>query len=137
MFLITTPAVLFPVITLILLAYTAKLIHLEGLVRTMKVKFQNSKEPEILQEVINLKKRIYIIRNMQGCGVACLLFCSICMMLLFVNLTEAAKITFSVSLIMLLCSLLFCFREVLISANALKIQLKGMGEEGLAKAQRR
>ena len=126
MFSVTTPAILFPATSLILLAYTAKLLHLAHLIRTIKVQFQQSKKPELLKEMENLKKRIYLIRNMQTFGVSCLFFCSVCMLMLFANLLDVARVCFNLSLLMLLCSLFLCFKEILISANALKIVLKGV-----------
>jgi len=129
MFTITTPAILFPATTLILLAYTAKLVHIGGLVRLLKGRFLVDKDPEVLKEMRNLYKRIYLIRNMQAFGVGCLLFSSVCMIFLFANQLDAAGICFSISLLMLLCSLFLCFREIQISATALKIELRGIGEE--------
>lgn len=123
-FSVTTPAILFPATSLILLAYTAKLLHLGSLVRVLKNKFKEEKHPDLLKEIKNLKQRIFLIRNMQAFGVCCLLFCSICMLSLFANFFLAAKISFGVSLLMLLLALAYCFREIQISATALQITLE-------------
>ncbi|WP_207534245.1 DUF2721 domain-containing protein [Desertivirga arenae] len=128
-FSVTTPAILFPATSLILLAYTAKLIHLGSLVRALKNKFQQQQQPGLLKEMENLKKRIFLIRSMQAAGVCCLLFCSTCMLCLFANWLLAAKISFSISLILLLMALACCFREIQISATALQIALQELEED--------
>ncbi|WP_207420967.1 DUF2721 domain-containing protein [Desertivirga brevis] len=127
-FTVTTPAILFPATSLILLAYTVKLLHLGGLVRALKNKFQEEQQPDLLKEMENLRQRIFLIRNMQAFGVCCLLFCSICMLCLFADWFLAAKISFSISLLMLLLALAYCFREIQISATALQIALEELGE---------
>ena len=127
---ITTPAILFPATTLILLAYTAKLIQTGTLMRSLKNKAMKSKAPKLLLEIKNLRKRIYLIKNMQISGVGCLFFATLCMLMLFANLIKPAGICFSISLLMLLLSLFFCFREIQISTNALKVEL-GKENDGL------
>ena len=124
MFDITTPAILFPAISLILLAYTAKLLHLGNLARNLKVQYFQSRDKTILEQIANLRKRIYLIRNMQFCGVGSFFFSVLCMLFLFFNETETAMGVFGISLIFLLAALYFSFREVQMSATALRIELK-------------
>lgn len=127
---ITTPAILFPATTLILLAYTAKLIQTGSLMRALKNKAVENCSPKLLQEMKNLRKRVYLIKNMQVCGVTCLFFASLCMLMLFANLVIPARICFGISLLMLLISLFFCFREIQISTKALNVEL-GNEDDGL------
>ena len=123
---ITMPAILFPAISLILLAYTVKLIHLGGLVRTMKSQYMQSHNQALLSQLANLRKRIYLIRDMQALGIGSFIFSVFCMLLLFVGYLEIAKYSFGVSLVLLLIALYLSFREIYISAAALKIEIEGM-----------
>jgi len=130
---ITMPAILFPAISLILLAYTVKLIHLGGLVRTMKSQYMQSHNEALLSQLANLRKRIYLIRDMQALGIGSFIFSVFCMLLLFVGYLEIAKYSFGVSLVLLLIALFLSFREIYISAAALKIEIEGLekvNEEG-------
>ena len=125
---ITMPAILFPAISLILLAYTVKLIHLGGLVRTMKSQYMQSHNEALLSQLANLRKRIYLIRDMQALGIGSFIFSVFCMLLLFVGYLEIAKYSFGVSLVLLLIALFLSFREIYISAAALKIEIEGIGQ---------
>ena len=124
---ITMPAILFPAISLILLAYTVKLIHLGSLVRTMKSQYMQSHNQALLSQLANLRKRIYLIRDMQALGIGSFIFSVFCMLLLFVGYLEIAKYSFGVSLVLLLIALFLSFREIYISAAALKIEIEGIG----------
>ncbi|MBC7913657.1 MAG: DUF2721 domain-containing protein [Pyrinomonadaceae bacterium] len=122
-FSISTPAILFPAISLLLLAYTNRFMALASLIRSLKSQYQESHNPNLLGQIINLRKRIYLIRNMQACGIASFFLCVICMLLLFSNYQTVAKYTFGFSLILLLVSLYLSLREIQISIEALNIEL--------------
>jgi len=124
---ITMPAILFPAISLILLAYTVKLIHLGALVRTMKSQYLQTHNQALLSQLVNLRKRIYLIRDMQALGIGSFIFSVFCMLLLFAGYLEIAKYSFGVSLVLLLIALFLSFREIYISAAALKIEIEGIG----------
>lgn len=120
---IATPAMLFPAISLLLLAYTNRFMSLASLIRSLKNQYVASQKPNLIGQITNLRKRIYLIRNMQACGIASFGFCVICMILLFNDNQPVAKYAFGLSLILLLISLLLSFREIQISIEALKIEL--------------
>jgi hypothetical protein len=63
---------------------------------------------------------------MQALGVMSLLAGIICMFLLFLNWTILANYTFVLSLILLISSLSFSIREIMLSINALNLVLKDM-----------
>lgn len=120
---ITTPALLFPAISLLLLAYTNRFMTLAGLIRNLKNQYFESQNPNLIGQISNLNKRIYLIRNMQACGIASFSLCVISMLLLFNNYINIAQYTFGLSLILLLISLYLSFREIQISIEALRIEL--------------
>jgi hypothetical protein len=120
---ITTPALLFPAISLLLLAYTNRFMAMASLIRSLKNQYIESHNPNLIGQISNLRKRIYLIRNMQTCGIASFFLCVFCMLLLFNDNQLVAKFAFACSLILLLLSLYLSFREIQISIEALKIEL--------------
>lgn len=125
---LTTPALLFPAISLLLLAYTNRFLTLATLIRSLHAKYKEDPHDVILGQIRNLRKRVILIRNMQAFGVLSLLLCVVCMFLLFADHQVAGRITFGVSLILLILSLALSVYEIQISVNALKIHLSDMEE---------
>lgn len=125
---LTTPALLFPAISLLLLAYTNRFLALATLIRTLHAKYKEDPHDVILGQIKNLRKRVILIRNMQAFGVLSLLLCVVCMFLLFANEQIAGRYTFGLSLILLIISLGLSVFEIQISVKALKLQLSDMEE---------
>jgi hypothetical protein len=121
---ITTPAVLFPALTLLLLAYTNRFLALSSLIRKMHETYQANPSPVILPQLRNFRRRIVLIRNMQACGVASILCCGICMLLLFAGQTTAGHIAFAVALLLLVTSTILSLCEIWISVDALNHLLR-------------
>lgn len=128
---LTTPAVLFPAISLLLLAYTNRFLAIANLIRNLKMQYTSNHDPNLLEQISNLRKRIYIIRNMQGFAIMSFFMCVLSMWLLFNNTQDFAKYIFGFSLLSLMISLYLSFREIQISVNALKIELSDL-EESIA-----
>jgi hypothetical protein len=122
-FTITTPALLFSAISLLLLAYTNRFLALASLVRSMKVLYEENHSENLLEQLLNLRRRIFLIRNMQGFGIVSFFFCVLCMFLLYYNQLVIAQYIFGLSLFLLMISLYLSFREIQISATALKLEL--------------
>ena len=74
-------------------------------------------------QIKNMRKRVHLIKHMQGIGVASLFLCVLCMFLLFSGQNELGKYVFGLSLIMLLISLILSLREIAISVDALELHL--------------
>ena len=88
---LTTPAVLFPAISLLLLAYTNRFLALASVIRKLQRRLQKA-APDfrgIRHQIENLLWRIRLVRNMQFCGVLSLLLCTVCMFLLFLGFITA------------------------------------------------
>ena len=119
-----TPALLFPAISLIMLAYTNRFVVIANLIRELYA--QHTKEPSEItfKQLANLRKRMRIIRNMQIFGGISFFFSVLSLLLLFASLDLSAKIAFGISIIMLLISLFLLIMELQISVHALNIQLK-------------
>jgi hypothetical protein len=127
-FSLTTPAVLFPAISLLLLAYTSRFLAISSLIRDLKEKFTENKEERIIGQIRNLRRRIFLIRNMQFMGVSSLLLCVISMYFIFENRPITAKNIFGVGLLFLIGSLLISLREIHLSVVALNLEMKDIEE---------
>lgn len=120
---LTTPALLFPAISLLMLAYTNRFVVLAGLVRELYGEFKQEDSEVIARQIINLQIRIEVIKNMQIFGALSFFFCVVCMFLLFAGCEVLADITFGISLVLLLISLALLVKELLLSIDALEAHL--------------
>ena len=123
---LTTPALLFPALSLLLLAYTNRFLTLANLIRELHRRYQTEPDPSVAGQLANLRRRVYIIRDMQALGIASLFGCVLCMFLLFAGQMLAGELVFGGALVLMLLSLAFSFWEILISVDALKLQLRDM-----------
>ncbi len=121
---VTTPALLFPAISLLLLAYTNRFLTIATLIRSLHKDYRENPDQILLGQINNLRKRVYLIKHMQGIGVASLFLCVLCMFLLFAGQIELGKLTFGISIILLMVSLILSLREITISVDALELHLK-------------
>jgi hypothetical protein len=126
---INTPALLFPAVSLILLAYTNRFLAIASLVRNLGKEYQTSHNHNIIKQIHSLKRRLEMIRYMQAFGVLSLLTAIFCMFLLFVELAIVAKYIFGLSLLLLMISLSFSIREIMVSINALNLVLTDIYSE--------
>ena len=125
-----TPALLFPAISLIMLAYTNRFLALSSRVRNLHDKYQNQEQKHIIHgQIKNLRYRLKLIKNMQALGVVTFLGCILCMYLIYVQFMLAANIVFAISLISFSASLLLSLLEIQLSTKALELELSDM--EGL------
>ena len=125
---ITTPALLFPAITLLLLAYTNRFVALATLARGLRHRYMASPDLDkaILGQIKNLKSRLLLIRNMQALGIASFFSCVLCMVLMYLGKQQVADYIFGLSLFLLLGSLLLSFIETQISTRAINIELSDL-----------
>lgn len=125
-----TPALLFPAISLIMLAYTNRFLALSSRVRSLHDKYQSQEQKHIIHgQIKNLRYRLKLIKNMQALGVVTFLGCILCMYLIYVQFMLAANIIFAISLLSFSASLLLSFLEIQLSTKALELELSDM--EGL------
>lgn len=122
-FSISTPALLFSAISLLILAYTNKFLALASLIRQMIEQYGKSSDINILKQINNFQLRLKVIKYTQIFGVISFLFCVISMFLIFVRKLIPAEISFGLSLIAIFISLLLSLQEIFISIGALNIEL--------------
>ncbi|MDN3205832.1 DUF2721 domain-containing protein [Algoriphagus sediminis] len=126
---LSTPALLFSAITLLMLAFTNRFLAIANLIRSLHKTYMDSMEQEILvEQIANLRKRLSLIKNMQLFGIISFLLCVVCMYLLFRGFTEAANWVFVGSMGALLVALALSLIEIQISTKALNLELKDMEE---------
>lgn len=127
---ITTPALLFPALSLLLLAYTNRFLTLAGLIRSLHEEYKRDPTRIVKGQIANLQRRIVLIKAMQIFGVLSFLFCVITMGLLFFGLLIPGEIVFALSLAAMLISLALSLAELSISVRALNLQLSDLEEQG-------
>jgi hypothetical protein len=126
---LTTPALLFPAISLLLLAYNGRFLALASLTRDLHTRYRSDPDQRTRQQLDNLRYRIGLIRTMQIFGVASFFACVLCMFLLFAGLEAPGTWVFGASLILLLISLAFSLRELTVSIDALMVEISDLGEK--------
>lgn len=125
-----TPALLFPAISLLLLAYTNRFVALANLVRRLHSDFKSKEDQQmIIKQIQSLRKRIKLIKYMQGLGVFSFLNCVIAMYCIYSNWVAVAKAIFALSLLSLLTSLIISLVEIIKSTNALELELSDIEDE--------
>lgn len=123
---LSTPALLFPAISLLLLAYTNRFLGLATLVRSLHATYEAAPKPNVLGQIANLRRRLFLIRDMQFVGVLALALCTASMLLVYVGFALVAKGLFAFSLVCLLGSLALSLREIAMSIGALDLQLNSL-----------
>src|SRR5258706_14423880 len=127
-FSINTPALLFPAITLLMLAYTNRFLALATLIRKLHAKYKLVPEERTIvhEQIKNLKRRLVLIKQMQAAGIFSFFLCVLSMLFVYFEYEVLAFTTFGLSLGFLLLSLALSLNEILISTRALEFELKDM-----------
>jgi hypothetical protein len=124
-----TPALLFPAISLLLLAYTNRYLALANLVRRLHDEYNREHKNSVLvRQIRSLRQRINLVRYMQGLGVFSFVCCVITMYCIYSVWTEAAKYIFAVSMLSLLASLIISLIEITQSTKAIELELSDIEE---------
>jgi hypothetical protein len=125
----TTPALLFPAISLLLLAYTNRFLVLAQLIRQLNSREGGQVRDMVKRQIKNLRQRMFLIRSMQLWGVISFVLCTLSMFLLFMQWVIAGQYAFGASLASLLLSLLVSLYEIQISCHAIEIELETMEKQ--------
>ncbi|MEA1079348.1 DUF2721 domain-containing protein [Marinobacter qingdaonensis] len=132
---LTTPALLFPAISLLLLAYTNRFLVLAQLIRQLKQMDTEEDHALIARQISMLRKRIVLTKRMQAFGVLSFLMCTVSMFLLFLGSELPGAVAFGISLVLLSLSLLYSFYEIQLSTNAINVELANFEARKEASAQ--
>ncbi|MFS4417963.1 DUF2721 domain-containing protein [Maribacter sp. 2307ULW6-5] len=123
---LSIPALLFPAISLTMLAYNARYLAIAALIRQLYEKYRESSSQPLERQIFQLRRRLIIIKNMQASAILSFLLSAITMFLIYVEVGFWANVVFGGSLLFLMLSLLLSLREVQLSTKALEIQLANM-----------
>ena len=123
---LSIPALLFPAISLTMLAYNARYLAIAALIRQLHQKYQETASESVGLQVKKLNKRLTLIKNMQAAAIFSFLLSVMTMGLIYLKLATWANLIFGVSLLALITSLVLSLIEVQISTKALAIQLRDM-----------
>ncbi len=133
-FSISTPALLFPAVSLLFLSYTNRFLALSALIRKLHDDWlhQRALAEEVTRaQILNLRSRLNLIRIMQVFGALSLLLCVFSMLAMMLALQAAAIVIFLLALLLMAVSLIALVREASISGGALDIFLnQASAEEG-------
>ncbi len=125
-FTLTTPALLFSLLSLLMLAYTNRFLGIASLVRALHADYRKTGDVSLREQIRNLRRRLKLIKHMQINGTMSILACSISMILFFYGDATLAQVAFLISLLTLIISLSISLWEVAISVQALDLHLKDM-----------
>ena len=123
---LSIPALLFPAISLTMLAYNARYLAIAALIRQLHGQFMETQATPLKRQIESLGKRLNIIKNMQATAIISFLLAAVSMFLIYVEKMVFANIIFGISLVFLMVSLVLSLIEVQLSTRALGIQLKNM-----------
>jgi hypothetical protein len=121
---ISTPALLFPTVSLLMLAYTNRFLALAAIIRKLHADWKTSPDPIFLAQIKNLRHRLQLIRDMQTMGILALLLCVVCMAMLLMGCPLAARWVFGTSLFLMVVSLCLLLWEIQLSGGALTLHLR-------------
>lgn len=124
-----TPALLFPTISLLFIAYTNRFLAIATLIRKLKEKYLEEPNDLLMEQILDLRKRLVLIRNMQRLGVISITLCIICMFLIYFDCQAAAKFVFGAALVFLFLSVFNSLREIQVSINAINLELQEILEK--------
>ncbi|CVI66735.1 MULTISPECIES: DUF2721 domain-containing protein [unclassified Alistipes] len=127
-FTLTTPALLFSAVSLILLAYTNRFLAYAQLVRTLRERYRENPSRVTRAQIDNLRRRLHLTRTMQILGVTSLFLCVVTMFMIYIGLSAVSAYVFGVALVCLIGSLGVSIREIQISVRALDLHLHDMEE---------
>lgn len=127
---LSTPALLFPAIAILMLGYINRYLGTAGVIRNFKKDYDSGyKHVDVAWQLRILKKRIGLIRWMLLFGVKSLIMACLSMFLLFAELQTAGKFAFGLSLAIMVLSLLLSLYETALSNKSLLIEVDDILEK--------
>lgn len=123
---VSTPALLFPAISLLFLSFTNRFLHLSALIRQLHKDWLADGNALLRAQIENLRRRLMLIRAMQLLGAISLLLCVVSMVAIIASLQGLAIPAFTAALLLMGGSLACLCYEVWISGGALRILLNAV-----------
>lgn len=128
---LSTPALLFPAVSLLFLSYTNRFLALSSLIRKLHTDWMKSPDQcgaATLAQITNLRHRLTLIRWMQVSGALSLLLCVTSMSLMLYEFSKSGTVCFALALGLMAVSLIALVKEASVSGGALNILLNETGK---------
>jgi len=128
---ISTPAILFSTVSLMMIAFTNRYLAIANLIRELHDKFRQNTDinSNYVAQIKHLHRRVYIIRNLQFIIVSSLLLSAISMLFIYLQYQPVAQVLFFLALLLQILALILSIWEISISIHALKIELSDMEDQ--------
>ena len=118
------PALIFPAISLLFLSYTNRFLGLTGVARKMLAEHLANPQPHWEVQLINIRRRLHLIRKMQLLGLASFILAALSMGALVHDYPRLGDGLFASSLGCFIVSLTFCVHEITLSIAAIEVEFK-------------
>ncbi|MEI6746619.1 MAG: DUF2721 domain-containing protein [Methylococcaceae bacterium] len=122
---ITTPALLFPAITILFLAYSNRFLTIATRIREKHADFNKTHSPIAQKQIASFRRRLRFIVAMELFAVSGIISCTVAMGFIFFNL-QLGNFAFCISIVFITLSLFASIIELLLSTKALNIELEDM-----------
>ena len=124
----TVAALMFPAIPLMMTMYSNRFHTLSALIRQLHDKFAFEKKvpPELEKQLHVLNKRTNYLKYVMGFSSFGFLFNMLTVLLLYLNLTLYARLSFALCCVCMIISIFLFLQEVRMSNEALKYHLSDM-----------
>lgn len=131
---LTTPALLFPGVAILMLGYVNRYIGTAGVIRTFKKDYDAGyKHVDVVKQLRILRKRIGLSRVMLASAASSLLLASLSMLLIFEKSQDAGEVVFGLALLGMIISICFSLYETALSNKSLLIELNDIFKKEKAK----
>lgn len=122
---ITTPALLFPAIAILMLGYINRYIGTASLIRTFKKDYDTGYvHVNLVNQLKVLSRRIELSRHMLTFGALALMLACASMFLIFANQQNLGNLAFGLSLASMIISLFISLYETHLSNTSLFIEIE-------------
>ena len=121
---ITTPALLFPAIAILMLGYVNRYIGAASVIRAITKDYSTGhRRVQVVEQLQIMQKRIRLFRYMLEIGAFALAMACLSMFLIFVDKQQAGNLVFGLSLVAMITSTLVSFYETVLSNQSLNIEI--------------
>lgn len=121
---ISTPALVFPALSVLMLAYTNKFIAISKRVRALHAEHRSNPSENIKEQITLLSKRMSYIQNMQIAALSGFSANILSIGCILLSLHTAALILFVLGLVLVFASLVICIIEIYHSTRVLTLLLE-------------
>jgi hypothetical protein len=120
----TIPALIFPAISLLFLAYTNRFLGLTSVARAILREHLANPQPHWEVQLINIRRRLHLIRKMQLLGLASIILAALSMGAIVNDFPLLGQGIFVSSLACFIASMGICVHEIKLSIDAIEVEFK-------------